>query len=112
MKVTNYDSVRVEIEFQLTMTQWSILDYVELDTAILIVFNIYMMSSDCSGFGQDIDGVISVISSKDRISTIANGTSSFYKDDAPICQYNDLEDDINQILIVLQASIERMQSNE
>lgn len=111
MKETDYKAIHDEVETQLLMTSWLILDYVELDVAIQLVFNIYLTNDILKGFGQDIEGVISVISSRDRISTIAGGHSSFYKNDSPLCYYEQLDEDVNQILIVLQASIERMEYN-
>lgn len=107
MKVTNYEEIRKEVESQLITTDWLILDYLDLDDAILVVCNIYLTNDRLQGFGQDFRNAISVISSPTRISVIVEGSSSFYKQTFPICEYNDLDADIGQILIVLQAAMER-----
>lgn len=108
MKVTDLNQIRDEAKTQLEDGEWLILNYVQLDVAALMVTNIYLMADQVSGFGQDIRRSISVISNNSRISTIADGTASYYKHDGVICAYEDLEGDIGEILMVLEASIQRM----
>lgn len=112
MKETNYQTIHDEVMAQLLMTEWSITDYLGLDQAIQIVFNIYLTNDVLQGFGQDVKGVISVISSRYRISVIADGSSSWYQEREGICIYDNLDEDVNRILIALQAAITRMQFNQ
>lgn len=111
MKETDYSKIATEIENQLDSYDWLILDYVTNEVATQIVLGIYVTNDLMKGFGQNVPNVISIISSPDRISTIANGTSSFYKVEGGICLYESLPDDINTILITLEGSIARMQCN-
>lgn len=111
MKESDLNAVRQEVQDQLLQSNWSILEYVDLDDAIMLVSNIYFTSDRLKGFGQDVEGVISVISSRFRISVIIDEASSFWKDDEPICQYNNLDEDIGEILLCLQAAIERAEYN-
>lgn len=111
MKETDYSKIATEIESQLDSYDWLILDFVSNDVAVQVVLGIYITSDWIKGFGQDIPNTISIISSRDRISTIANGTSSYYKIEGGICLYESLSDDINSILVALEGSIARMQCN-
>lgn len=111
MKETDYSKIATEIESQLDSYDWLILDFVSNDVAVQVVLGIYITSDWIKGFGQDIPNTISIISSHDRISTIANGTSSYYKMEGGICLYESLQDDINSILVALEGSIARMQCN-
>ena len=108
MKVNDYNAVRTEAQEQLDADEWAILNYVSNEVAAIMVANIYTMADLVSGFGQDIPRTISVISNNSRISVIADGAASYYKHDGAICEYNDLEADIHEILIVMEAAIQRM----
>lgn len=108
-KQKNLTLVQLEVERQLGLQEWSIIDLIGYELATMCILNIYELNDVCTGFGQDFDSKVSVISSRQRISVIVNRNSSFYKDDYPICQYEDLTSDINEILVVMQAAIDRIQ---
>ena len=109
MKVSDLNQILTEATTQLTDNEWSILNYVDVSTAAIMVLNIYLTNDILNGFGQDVGGAISVISSTYRISTIVNGHSSYYKSGLPICDYEELEGDIHEILFCIQTSIDRME---
>lgn len=109
MKETDYSVVRQKAEKCLQSQQWELLSYITIDNASYIVANIYMMSDKVVGYGQDIVGGLSIISSVQTISTIYGKTASHYKADLPICGYEDLETDIEYIIICIDASLLRMQ---
>ena len=100
--------IKIEARTQLDADDWAILNYVSNEVAAIMVTNIYTMADLVSGFGQDIPRTISVISNNSRISVIADGAASYYKHDGAICEYDDLEADIHEILIVMEAAIQRM----
>ena len=108
-KITDLNTVKEAIQTALELQEWSIVDLIGFELATMCVLNIYELNDSCTGFGQDFNNKVSVISSRQRISVIDGKNSSFYKDDYPICQYNDLASDINEILIVMQAAIDRIQ---
>ena len=107
-KVTDYSEILAEVTTQLAGQEWSITDYMTQDNAAIVVANIYLMNNLCSGFGQDIDNSVSVISSKLRISVIYGGKCGMYKHYENLCFFESLSDDISTILMVLQAAFERM----
>lgn len=108
-KITDYSIIQAEIIAQLTETAYEIDALLGRELAVLVVTNIYMTNDVCVGFGQDFNQKISVISSRQRISMIVDGHSSFFKDDYPICQYIDLANDIHEILMIMQAAYDRIQ---
>lgn len=110
MKENDLNAVRTEIESQLDDQDWRILDYLTRDQATLVVCNIYNTNDSAKGFGQDFEDCISIISSRQRISAIASGAHSFYKSETPLCMYQNLADDVHQILIVMEAAIQRMET--
>lgn len=110
MKETDYTYVLNTARYKILDEEWQIRNYVSDEVASVIVANIYWMADLVSGFGQDIPKTISVISNNSRISVIADGAASFYKHDGQICEYEDLQSDIGEILLVLETAIQRMVS--
>lgn len=112
MKETDLNAIHTEIQTQLNENPWKVLEYLSIEDATILVMNIYLTNDSQKGHGQDFINSLSVISSQTRIAVIKGKNSSFFKSDLPLCQYNQLWEDIEQILIVLDASIERMEYNE
>lgn len=110
MKVTDLNAVRAEVEAQLSDDEWKILEYLTLEKSTLVVMNIYNTNDIVKAFGQDFEDSISVISNNRRISTIYNFHGSYWKTDIDICGYQNLQEDIASILIVLDAAINRMEA--
>lgn len=111
MKESDVAKVVAEVTTQIEQTEWSVLQYLTKQQATLAVSCIYMMGDYTKGYGQDFISDLSIISSPKRISVIHGRYSSFYDNGDAICWYDDLAMDINQILICLQAAIERMEYN-
>ena len=107
-KVTDYNEILNEVKQQMTGQEWTITEYMSMDSAAIIVANIYMMNDMCVGFGQDVDNSVSVISSLRRISVIYDGQCGMFKHHEDLCVYESLSDDISVILMVLQAAFDRM----
>lgn len=110
MKVTDLNEIRDEIIDQLSDEEWKILEYLTFDQSILVVLNIYNTNDFVKAFGQDIEDSISIISNNRRISAIHGSHASYWKTDTDICEYNNLQEDIASILIVLEAAINRMEA--
>lgn len=86
-------------------------EYIEREEVYHCITMIYVNNDTQSGLGQDFTQGISVVASRTRISIIGDGAMSFYKNDGPICRYEDLVEDITQIVIVMNAAIERWTYN-
>lgn len=109
-KVTDYAEILTEVNTQLEEKEWSILDYTDQQTAAILVSNIYLTYDVLKAYGQDLDIKFSIICSMSRISVISGSSASCYTFTYPLCDYVDLADDIAEILMVLQAAIDRMES--
>ena len=107
-KVTNYATVQEAIERHLEAAEWSIEELIGHDMAVLAILNIYMANGVCKGFGQNFRNQVSIISSMRVIGIMIDRKSSYYRDNQNICLYDDLDDDINEILIVMQAAYDRI----
>ena len=83
-KIMDYTEVAREIARQLALNNYDIVDYLGYDLTLLAVLNIYETNDVCKGFGQDFHNGWSVIA------------------------YESLTDDIHEILMVIQAVIDRM----
>lgn len=120
MKVTDYETVRGAIADEIMENGCDLVEFIGVQNTILAMFNIYMTNDLTTGFGQDykvtenaiIDGDemhVSVISSPTRISIIIDGEMSYYKQAEGLCGYEDLQDDIYNIRMVIDAVIARIQ---
>lgn len=86
-------------------------EFIETKDVIDCISMIYVNNDRQCGLGQDYSEGISVVASRTRISIIGQGAMSFYKNDGPICLYENIVDDINQIIIVIDAAIGRWLNN-
>jgi hypothetical protein len=91
------------------------------DNAIWCVMAIYTTNDLCSGYGQDFvpdayrmmilgHKKVSVISFQNGVSVIIDSASSRYQDRFAMCGYTDLNEDLTQICICIQAAIDRINS--
>ena len=107
MKVTDYNVVLAEATKKLEKDTSLILDYLTIDEAAQCMTMIYLCSDVMDAITMDYTGNISVIASPYRIAILYLKHQSFYKGDTPICQYVDLTDDMNEIVLRLDAALER-----
>lgn len=120
-KIDNLTLLQIEIGSKLDAAEWSIVEILGREVAILVVMAIYTTNNLCSGYGQDFapqerneDSVftekLSIISSPTRISVIYNGEMSYYQDRFDICGYDDLGEDLDTILNYIQTCFDRITS--
>ena len=123
MKITDYSVIRNAILNELDDVYWSIEEYMNEDAILLAVANIYTTNDLVSGFGQDFQCTvgnadekvyekISIISNRERISIILDSRMSYYKSDVPICGYENLEEDIAYIFMIIQLVLDRIDAQE
>lgn len=106
-KVTDFNEVKAAVAQNLAEMGSSILDFLTLSEAVTCLTLIYLTNDLLTGFGQDFVNNPSIISSPHRIAIIYQGHHSFYKSEEPICEYEDLDEDIDSIRVVLDAAIAR-----
>lgn len=107
MKVTDYNVVHAEATKKLKTDSSLILDYLTIDEAAQCMTMIYLCSDLMDAITMDYTGNISVIASPYGIAILYMKHLSFYKGDTPICLYNDLNKDINEIALRMDAALER-----
>lgn len=107
MKVTDYNVVLAEATKKLETDASLILDYLTIDEAAQCMTMIYICSDLMETITMDYTGNISVIASPYGIAILYLKHLSIYKGDTPICQYVDLADDMKEIVLRLDAALER-----
>ena len=119
-KVLDLVIVKQEIADMIDEKCPDLVEYIGREPAIFCVLAIYQTNDICNGYGQDfvtragqeILGApekVSVISFENGVSVIVDSASSRYQDRFAMCGYVDLEEDLTQICICIQAAIDRMQ---
>lgn len=109
MKETDYNVVYTAAETRLNQGDCLILDYLTMDEAAQCMTMIYLCTDVMDAITMDYAGNISVIASPYRIAVLYLKHQSFYKDDTPICLYSNLADDMNEIVLRLDAALGRWQ---
>lgn len=121
MKENDLTAIRDEIVRQLEEKTCTLVDYIGYENLVLCIMNVYLTNDITTGFGQDfavnnpeVDTEtplrVSVISSPTRISIIIDNHMSYYKENEGVCTYESLEDDINEIFLLIQTTLDRIES--
>ena len=120
-KVTDLSVIQQAIADMINEKCPDLVDYIGYSAAIFCVLAIYQVNDICKGYGQDYViaggeyGVgsykkISVVSFINGVSVIIDSQSSRYEDRFSMCGYTDLNEDLTQICICIQAAIDRINS--
>lgn len=107
MKATDLNEIRAVAAEELAQQGGRILDYLSIGESTDLLTMIYVTNDRAAGFTVDYLGNLSVIASPTRIAINFLNHHSFYKHNGCICFYNDLEEDIHEINIVLDAALDR-----
>lgn len=120
-KVTDLSVIQQAIADMINEKCPDLVEYIGYDAAIFCVLAIYQTNNLCSGYGQDFTNLagrevisgtekVSVISFETGVSVIIDSASSRYQDRFAMCGYTDLDEDLTQICICIQAAIDRINS--
>lgn len=119
-KVTDLSVIQLAIYRVIDEKCPDLVEYIGREAAIFCVLAIYQTNDLCNGYGQDFKNKvgrevvtgyekISVISFETGVSVIVDSASSRYQDRFAMCGYVDLEEDVTQICICIQAAFDRLQ---
>lgn len=108
MKETDFNVLIVNATELLQMNDYDIVEDLGYDCAAVCVAMIYWTNDLITGFGQDYKGIVSVISSPTRISIIKDGHHSYYRDNVSVCGYEDVVEDLQNIINIIQAVYDRL----
>ena len=120
-KVTDLSVIQQAIADMINEKCPDLVEYIGYEAAIFCVLAIYQVNDICRGYGQDFTNLagrevisgaekVSVISFENGVSVIIDSASSRYQDRFAMCGYTDLNEDLTQICICIQAAIDRMNS--
>lgn len=107
MKVTDYNAVLQAAKTKLEQGTYLILDYLTIDEAAQCMTIIYLGSDIKEVLMMKFTGNIFVIASQYRIDILYLKHQSLYKGDTPICLYEDLTEDMNEIVLRLDAALDQ-----
>lgn len=118
-KVTDYAQLQQVIQEELDLHDCDLEELIGSDLTMMCIANIYMTNDICKGFGQNFvtvesaypDGAetkTSIISARQRISIITDIGMSYYKTDYNLCGYEDVHVDVADIILVIQAVLDRI----
>lgn len=118
-KVMDYAVLQQVIQEELDLHDCDLEELIGSDLTIMCIMNVYLTNDVCKGFGQDFvttepaypDGTetkTSVISAPQRISIITDIGMSYYKTDDTLCGYEDVHEDVANIIIVIQTVLDRI----
>lgn len=111
MKELDCTKVVAEINRQMDATDFDLENLIGRTLAVMMVMNIYLTNDVIDAYGQDLKELgVSIITTRNRCSVIIGNKMSWYKDEFPICEYVTLEQDIDSILNIIQAVIDRIDS--
>ena len=119
MKETDYNVIAGMAGVLLDENNYTLTEYLGREKAKFVVMAIYTTNDFCKGYGQDfmlsddesLFGYpikVSIVSFETGVSVIVDSHSSRYQDRFPMCGYENLHDDIYQILIDIQAAFDRL----
>lgn len=119
-KVTDLSVIQQAIADMINEKCPDLVEYIGYEAAIFCVLAIYQVNDICRGYGQDFTNLagrevisgaekVSVISFETGVSVIVDSASSRYQDRFAMCGYVDLDEDLTQICICIQAAFDRMQ---
>lgn len=119
-KVTDLSAIQQAVSDMIDEKCPDLVTSIGRESAIFCVLAIYQVNDVCRGYGQDFvhrsgyrnlcyPDKVSVIAFENGVSVIVDSASSRYQDRIPMCGYENLDEDLTQICICIQAAFDRMQ---
>ena len=106
-KLTDLNLIRDFARQEIEENGSELLEFLTMEDAANCLTMIYVTNDRTTGFAQDYENNISVLSSPTRIGIIWQGHHSYYKVGGKICLYNAIEDDMNEIRVAMDAALMR-----
>ena len=107
-KITDYNVIAQRASMMVDEKCPDLVSKIGLEMASFCLMGIYTTNNQTRGYGQDFYGEVSVIAFENGVSVIDGKVKSSYQDSIPLCGYDDLDDDLTQIAICIQAAFERI----
>lgn len=106
-KITNLNTIHDFAMQCLDDSGSELLDFLTIEDAANCLTMVYITNDLTTGFAQDYENNVSIISTPTRVAVIYQGHHSFYKQQGNICQYNAIEEDMEAIRVTIDAALAR-----
>lgn len=109
MKTTDIDEIYQAAVQVILISQPAIFSEVELSSLAAVLTNIYLMNDQSKEVSNRLFNFGTIIATRTRISIILDtGRASHYDESEPLCYYNDLDDDLTNILSIIDITYLRI----
>lgn len=110
-KVTDYTILENTAQAIVMQQDWTILEYMTQREVIRLMLILYSGNDTDKAQAVDVKDSISVIGFKNGVSVIlrTERIAGKYLDSFAMCGYEDVFEDMTQIMLCIQTAIERMQ---
>lgn len=108
MKIENLTELYDIIQLVIDSTQPTIIDYMPSQMLIYVVMNIYLNNDTSKAVTNHVNNSMTIIASEKSVSVIWYGHSTNYRIRVPLCLYENLVDDITNILSCIDICIDRL----
>lgn len=108
MKIENLTELYDTTQMVIDNLQPTIIDYMSPLMLTYVVMNIYLNNDTSKAVTNHVDNSMTIIASEKSISVIWDGHSTNYRIRVPLCLYENLVDDITNILSCIDICIDRL----
>lgn len=108
MKIENLTELYDTIQLVIDSTHPTIIDYMTPQMLTYIIMNIYLNNDTSKAVTNHVNKSMTIIASERRISVIWYEQSTNFRIRVPLCLYENLSDDIVNILSCIDICIERL----
>lgn len=108
MKIENLTELYDTIQLVIDSTQPTIIDYMSPQMLTYVIMNIYLNNDTSKAVTNHVNNSMTIIASEKSVSVIWDGHSTNYRIRVPLCLYENLVDDITNILSCIDICIDRL----
>ena len=108
MKIENLTELYDTIQDVIDSNHPTIIDYMSPQMLTYVVMNIYLNNDTSKAVTNHVNNSITIIASPVRVSVICDDHSTNFRCRVPLCLYENLSDDIGNILSCIDICIDRL----
>ena len=108
MKIEDLTKLYDTIQLVIDSTQPTIIDYMTTQMLTYVIMNIYLNNDSSKAVTNHVNNSMTIIASECRVSVIWYEQSTNFRIRVPLCLYEDLVDDISNILSCIDICIDRL----
>lgn len=109
MKTTDIDEIYQSALQIILISEPAIYGKVGLESLANVLTNIYMMNDQSKEVSNRLLNFGTIIATRTNVSIILDtGRASHYGNSEPLCYYNDLDDDLTNVLSIIDLTYQRI----